>query len=181
MNNFLKIATMTMTGLAAVALTAPAQAATPIAVNVAQLSPGVYGADFSALVAVGTSSTTFNLIFPVAGTGSVSFTSTLSRLSGVQITAATFNGINVDITSFPSGRFSTTYSGGDEVSLSTGRTLPLVLTTFARSTGYVSGNITFASAVPEPASWALMIGGFGVIGGTLRRRTAQGTAAYTAA
>ncbi len=31
--------------------------------------------------------------------------------------------------------------------------------------------LTFAStAVPEPASWVLMIGGFGLVGGTMRRR-----------
>jgi hypothetical protein len=29
-----------------------------------------------------------------------------------------------------------------------------------------------AGAVPEPASWALMVAGFGVVGGALRRRTA---------
>lgn len=33
-----------------------------------------------------------------------------------------------------------------------------------------------AAAVPEPASWALMIGGFGIAGGALRRRAARGTA-----
>lgn len=34
-------------------------------------------------------------------------------------------------------------------------------------------NITLlpAAAVPEPATWAMMISGFGLIGGTLRRRT----------
>ena len=31
-----------------------------------------------------------------------------------------------------------------------------------------------AAAVPEPASWAMMIGGFGLVGGALRRRTASG-------
>ncbi|RYF07394.1 MAG: PEP-CTERM sorting domain-containing protein, partial [Oxalobacteraceae bacterium] len=30
-----------------------------------------------------------------------------------------------------------------------------------------------ATALPEPASWALMIGGFGMVGGTLRRRRAR--------
>jgi len=34
-----------------------------------------------------------------------------------------------------------------------------------------------ATAVPEPASWALMIGGFGLVGGTLRRRSARPQAA----
>jgi len=32
--------------------------------------------------------------------------------------------------------------------------------------------ISYDSAVPEPASWGLMIGGFGMVGGTLRRRRA---------
>jgi len=41
----------------------------------------------------------------------------------------------------------------------------------------VGSNITFAEGmagggVPEPASWAMMIGGFGLVGGTLRRRRA---------
>ena len=30
--------------------------------------------------------------------------------------------------------------------------------------------LTFSVAVPEPAQWALMIGGFGMVGGALRRR-----------
>lgn len=34
----------------------------------------------------------------------------------------------------------------------------------------VSVSPVATSAVPEPASWAMMIGGFGVIGGTMRRR-----------
>lgn len=32
-----------------------------------------------------------------------------------------------------------------------------------------------AAAVPEPASWAMMIGGFGMVGGAARRRRAQRT------
>lgn len=34
----------------------------------------------------------------------------------------------------------------------------------------VAGNAQGIPAVPEPASWALMVGGFGLVGGTLRRR-----------
>lgn len=37
--------------------------------------------------------------------------------------------------------------------------------------GYVD-NITL-SAVPEPASWAMMISGFGLVGGAMRRRTVR--------
>lgn len=34
-------------------------------------------------------------------------------------------------------------------------------------------NFEVAAGVPEPASWALMIAGFGLVGGALRRRTAR--------
>ncbi len=42
---------------------------------------------------------------------------------------------------------------------------------------YVAGTLTVgyepaaATAVPEPASWAMMIAGFGLVGGAMRRRT----------
>lgn len=42
-----------------------------------------------------------------------------------------------------------------------------------------NGSLTYTldAAVPEPASWALMIGGFGMVGASLRRRRASFTAA----
>ena len=40
---------------------------------------------------------------------------------------------------------------------------------YAFNTGQVFG-LNGIAAVPEPASWAMMIGGMGVVGGTLRRR-----------
>ena len=40
------------------------------------------------------------------------------------------------------------------------------------ATTYDRGFATYVDVVPEPASWALMIAGFGLVGGALRRRTA---------
>jgi hypothetical protein len=37
----------------------------------------------------------------------------------------------------------------------------------------VAARASSVAAVPEPASWALMVGGFGLIGGTMRRRRTQ--------
>lgn len=52
----------------------------------------------------------------------------------------------------------------------------LVGPSFGNSTTYRLDNITVAEAtsVPEPAAWALMIAGFGLVGGSLRRRATTG-------
>ena len=42
----------------------------------------------------------------------------------------------------------------------------------------ISGNATVTSGVPEPATWAMMITGFGMIGGAMRRRKATATLRY---
>ncbi len=41
-------------------------------------------------------------------------------------------------------------------------------------TAYYGGSITVSAlSAPEPAPWALMVGGFGLLGGTLRGRKAS--------
>ncbi|KTF67356.1 PEPxxWA-CTERM sorting domain-containing protein [Sphingomonas sp. HT-1] len=61
------------------------------------------------------------------------------------------------------------------------QTVSLNLTDLTRFTVQVTApgiqmdNVTFAlgtTAVPEPANWAMLIGGFGLVGGVLRRRHA---------
>jgi hypothetical protein len=47
------------------------------------------------------------------------------------------------------------------------------------SLGAATGSGTFSIAVPEPSTWALMIAGFGLVGGMARRRRSA-TAAQTA-
>lgn len=45
------------------------------------------------------------------------------------------------------------------------------------SAAFEVDNIKFLSSVPEPTTWAMMIGGFGFVGGAMRRRTARSLAA----
>jgi hypothetical protein len=56
-------------------------------------------------------------------------------------------------------------------------TLQFVVTNIGQTSGNPSGlRVEFTAsdvtAVPEPASWAMMIAGFGLVGATMRRRTA---------
>ena len=43
----------------------------------------------------------------------------------------------------------------------------------AELTFSLPSNITITSSVPEPATWAMMIAGFGLVGGTMRRRSTK--------
>jgi hypothetical protein len=50
-------------------------------------------------------------------------------------------------------------------------TVELRTTGFRGTDGFGVDNVTFsatAAAVPEPATWAMMIGGFGIVGGAMR-------------
>jgi len=44
--------------------------------------------------------------------------------------------------------------------------------------GSYAGDFTLAGGVPEPAAWAMMIGGFGMAGGALRRRRVSTTVRF---
>ncbi|MFS0735467.1 PEPxxWA-CTERM sorting domain-containing protein [Sphingomonas sp. 1P06PA] len=73
-------------------------------------------------------------------------------------------------TTYALTKFSFTRTLGDSVS-------PNVAFPGGNSHDY-SGNFTFdvtTAAVPEPAAWALMIGGFGIVGGAMRRRVTRMT------
>lgn len=66
---------------------------------------------------------------------------------------------------------------GDQLSGNTNRRVDISSTQAIyglqfRSTAaaFESDNVSFSGAVPEPASWALLLGGFGAVGGAMRSR-----------
>ncbi len=104
------------------------------------------------------------------GSGSVTTsTSFLLGLTDLDFKSVTFNGDIIPITSF--GGF-VEIASGFLIPVANGVLNELIITGTGRGNGSYGGNVTFVPApqVPEPASWALMIGGLGLVGMSLRRR-----------
>lgn len=122
-------------------------------------------------------STSFDDIFeftiPQNGVGSGSLsTSFSSPVDQLTISQVLINGIVHPLTSVSGGQ-SLTVSGIPIINgmLNTIEVKGVTSATAVAAT--YAGTATFsAGAVPEPASWALMIGGFGLIGAAMRRRIA---------
>ncbi|WP_082765535.1 MULTISPECIES: FxDxF family PEP-CTERM protein [unclassified Phenylobacterium] len=113
----------------------------------------------------------FNFSMPT-GRGDFVITSTMSTGSqNITWTSVAFNG----------EEFETGTAGWNEfrflngLELTAGAAQQLVLSGLGGGNASYSGVITFVptAAVPEPASWALMIAGFGGAGAMIRRRRAD--------
>jgi hypothetical protein len=165
---------MLYAGAASVALfaVAPASAATSIAASSVTFNgmTGFYGATIQG---AGEFAAPFLFEVPTAGKAGISVTSiSLSTATAIQNLVVSLNGTSYPITAvaptspgipfvYKFGGFSQNVAKGIQNLVVTGTTT--VDSSF-------SGTIGFTAAVPEPASWALMIGGFGLVGGAMRRR-----------
>lgn len=47
------------------------------------------------------------------------------------------------------------------------------ITQFTEAGTHYGYSVSFAGGVPEPAAWSMLIAGFGLVGGTMRRRNAK--------
>lgn len=117
----------------------------------------------------GANQITFNNV-----SGSFNGVVTSSNLANVSFGQIFFAPININATGFGFGNF-----GGPDL-FNGSRTNPMFkLGTFnliQANTGAGTGGGVLrisqaAAAVPEPGTWAMMILGFGLVGGTMRRRT----------
>ncbi len=122
-------------------------------------------------VGVGTFTDIYTFIVDVNGNGSGAFSTSFSGgNTDVDFLSATFNGQAVTLT----GTDALEFGGLTGVAIMAGAVNELIINYTSGGLGSYGGNLTFTpGAVPEPASWALMIGGFGMVGGTLRRRRAR--------
>jgi hypothetical protein len=166
MRNYLPAAVLALTVLSA-----------PTAYAAKFLNFGPPAPDGSISAAIGNDSVTdanfvdvFDFIWPTAGMTSISFT-TVAQSAGTNInfTSATLNGTPINLT--PNGVFEV----GSLIGLATGPgPQQIVISGTSGGSGSYGGNLSFMpTLVPEPASWALMISGFGGVGALLRRRRAD--------
>ena len=122
-----------------------------------------------------------------AGSATAAFTNTFTfvtptgfNISNGTLSTSALGGSNIDFTSaFLNGTaFTLTAPGTFEfgslanTALVTGGTNTLTISGFNTGDGAYSGTLTFAavSSVPEPATWAMMLLGFGAMGVSVRRR-----------
>ncbi|MBM6577628.1 PEP-CTERM sorting domain-containing protein [Microvirga sp. SRT01] len=122
-------------------------------------------------VGSGTFTDIYQFIVDINGIGSGSFSTSLSGPgTNIDFTSATFNGLVVTLT--PTGDIE--FGGRSGIAITAGALNQLIINYTSDGLGSYGGNLSFTpGAVPEPAAWALMIGGFGMVGGTLRRRRAR--------
>ncbi|MBW6527050.1 FxDxF family PEP-CTERM protein [Sphingomonas sp. RHCKR7] len=125
-------------------------------------------------IASGTFSDTFTFTLPTNGLGSGTVTTSVTDLGSVNdldFTSVTINDIAATITRMSNGAFEVAFI--NNVPIVAGELNRLVVNGVSRGNGAYGGQATFTpvnSAVPEPATWAMMIMGFGVVGYAMRRR-----------
>ena len=125
-------------------------------------------------VAAGDFSDTFTFALPTGIAGATVTTNFVSNLlNNIDFQSVTFNGQSFTLS--PTGQVENGYilslpvAAGQQTLVVNGR---------SGGNGSYSGTLSFAmGGVPEPASWAMMIIGFGGIGALMRRKSRDGSTA----
>jgi hypothetical protein len=166
----MKLVKIALGVLAAAAAWSPARAAQHLTIEGAS---GIFRDSFVGCTGAASClfTTTFTFDAPtgfqlVGGDISSSAASTLvTDPSNIDLDSVTLNGVEFDLDE--PGQFEYGYLISTNL-LDRGNRLVVTGTTYGQ--GAFAGTLAFAQApVPEPATWAMMIVGFGAIGGALRR------------
>lgn len=167
---------VTFTGLGNTVVTPPTLPAGSTGGVITAVSPGGTGQGFvfsysggdNGFLSSGVMSGRYDLTFNGGGTGIVDTGGTF--LSTVQIL-----GDYSATTAHTIATFSSDYTVLQNFVYSAGYTYFTVRTTnFQTNSPAISFSLLGASAVPEPATWAMMLVGFGMVGATMRYRRRKG-------
>ena len=136
----------------------------------------------------GTFADSFQFTIPQTGTGSGSLTTSVTAANFLGVTdtdilSVVVNGLAANLTlEDANGNVCPTRGVGtcganetwslNNVPITFGVLNSIDVTGLSRGNGSYGGNATFIPAVPEPATWAMLLVGFGAIGFSMRRRRA---------
>ena len=148
----------------AIALAAPAQAATSFTGTGASDIVNGSGAFYDSLIPAGAFTDTIDFTVPTEGTADVGVIY-FKVLSGITSLSASFNGSAITFTPLGGSLF----AGGIGKPVAAGPQT-LTISGVSGGLGSYSGNVVFSSAVPELATWLMMIAGVGFTGFAMRRR-----------
>lgn len=170
---------------AALIAVAPAQAQTyfgPSDMNLAFGPGGSVSAHFGQSgITAGNFTHIYQFSIPMNGKASGSITTSAVTLNGdddLDFTSVTFNGTPLLGISILGGLNEYVFANG--VPVMANATNEIVINGFSRGNGSYGGQGVFVpSGVPEPAAWAMLIGGFGLAGAAMRR-TRRTTVTYAA-
>jgi hypothetical protein len=170
------------TTLAAVAAfaAAPAMAATfPVGSRNFTATPGpngtFAGAFFNTGIAAGAFTDMFTFTLPTTGLGSGTVTTSASLFQSpndLDFTSVFINGTMAALTKLDGGLFEVAFA--NSLPITAGQLNTLTVNGVSRGGGAYGGQLSFipsAAAVPEPATWAMMILGMGAVGFAMRRRS----------
>lgn len=112
----------------------------------------------------------FTFIIPQNGVGSGSLsTSFSSPVNELTITKVLIDDVSYALTSAANGQ--SLIVGGIPIKSGVPNTIEVEgMTSSSAKAATYTGTATFAAAVPEPATWGMMIAGLGLVGGVMRRR-----------
>jgi hypothetical protein len=177
MRTFLAIA-----GAAMALAVAPAQAQTyfgPADMNISFGPDGSISASFGQTgIVAGMFQHIYQFTLPQSGAASGSITTSAVRFHGVDdldLVSVFFNG--VQLTGITGAQNEVVFA--NSVPVIGGQLNEIIINGLSRGNGSYGGQGVFAP-VPEPAAWAMLIGGFGFAGMAVRRR-AQVKVSYSAA
>ena len=130
------------------------------------------GAFFNTGIAAGEFSDTFTFTLPTSGFGSGTVTTSanfLGAANDLDFTSVTINGVAADLASLGGGVFESAYK--NLIPITAGQLNTITVTGLSRGNGAYGGQASFIpSAIPEPATWAMMLVGFAMVGAASRYR-----------
>lgn len=169
----------TLATATALAAAAPAAATTfPVGSANFTATPGpngTYSGSFgNSGIAAGAFTDLFTFTLPTDGIGSGSVTTSASIFQSpndLDLTSVFINGTMAGLTKLSNGLFEVAFT--NNVAITGGRLNTITVNGVSRGGGAYGGQLSFipaVAAVPEPAAWAMMILGMGVVGFALRRQ-----------